>query len=423
LKNTFLESAQVSQKVKSFLTSKDFDELDLAIAYLTKDGYGSIESELHQFLKNGGKVRFLVSLSYLYITQSAAIRKLLGLTDNSYGKELQVKYHRLSQGEFHPKLMIAKSKGIIQKIIIGSSNLTSGGQESNIEANILVEIIEPFSEEAKKFQLDISNFFEYVWDDANFLTKYIVNEYAKGEKTNKKRKIKHGKVPTTIKSSFIYKDGKRVKASSFKVRCTNCQRNYVEVPINEFLCSTCGEGIEVITPQPNKTEKLKEKQIEPIHIEIDGKKIAAREVDVRCPDCNVPIGVNHDFALWLICKDCVDIKKEKGEMVCYPFTEWEDKTAQNMAYALDENRLIINCSSKKKKISSLNDLTHTPFKYRTLSVADRKAIKNDIVKKIRCGNWISLGSKSCIQIAKKFKCSAWQIKGEKAVVTKQAQLG
>ena len=66
-------------------------------------------------------------------------------------------YHNLEGIEFHPKVIIAKSNGAMKRAIVGSSNVTSGGQENNVEANVSVEIENSNDLEARRFETDITN--------------------------------------------------------------------------------------------------------------------------------------------------------------------------------------------------------------------------------------------------------------------------
>lgn len=338
---SFLESGRVLVKLKSLLNPKSFDEIDLAVAYLSKRGYSTIEESLKNFLFKNRRVRFLVGLSSTCVTESGALRKLVALTNKPGGKCLEVKYHRLSGIEFHPKIVLAKSKGKLKQAIVGSSNLTGGGQESNVEANVAIEIEDLLDENTKSLQVDITNFFDYLWGEAKILDYIAIKEYALDEKAKRKPRRTQGKVPSTSLRAFVYLEDHRMVAESFEVLCTDCRKEYVKIPINAFCCDDCGKYPLVKTRPPNKEEQARIRQLGRLHIKIDGKKLSVKEADVHCPECNGRVGIANDFMLWLICEECAEKRRLNGKAVCKPYKEWDNEIAKNLSYGLDENKLIV----------------------------------------------------------------------------------
>lgn len=338
MKISFLESGQVSQNIERLLESKDVDEIDFAIAYLTEKGYSSIEVSLKRFLRKKGQVKFLVGLSGVNITESSALRKLLSLVRKPYGKRLKVKYHNPRGLEFHPKLVIAKSKGKLREVILGSSNLTAGGQKHNVEANVLVEVRDSFNKNAEKFKVDVEQFFDFIWEPGGTLDSYVVREYSKGEKKKTKSSLASGGAPKTSLPSFIYLDEKRISLKFLKVLCTACKRKYVKIPLNAFYCEKCGEKVMVEMPSLNKKEREQKKRLQRVTVKVDDKKLHARKVALRCPICNAPIDLTDESMLWIICQECGEKRKKSNEVVSKPFSKWNN-SAKNLFYSLDTERI------------------------------------------------------------------------------------
>lgn len=342
LKTSFLESGRVLLEIQNMLESKDISKIDFAVAYLSAAGYWCIEPSLNKFLSRGGHVRFIVGLSNAYVTESSALRKLLALAKTPQGKGLEVKYHKPKGIEFHPKLVLAKSGDRLKMAVVGSSNLTSGGQKRNIEANVLLRIEDSSDVEANNFEQDSINFFNYLWKTANKLDPENIREYAKAEKAKRTSRKTHSKVPNTVLSNFVFVNNERTIADSLSVLCTECRKTYVDIPLNAFYCDNCGEYPSVNAPEPlSVKENDKKKEIRNISLKINGKKRLAEELAVRCPDCNSPIDMTNCFMLWIICEKCAERRRKEKRSVCHPYTEWPIKAARDLSYSLNKDRFRI----------------------------------------------------------------------------------
>lgn len=345
MKVSFLESGQILASIKRLLESKDIYEIDIAVAYLSKGGYSEVEKAIKNFLRRKGRIKFLVGLSHVYATESRALKALLALAKKQKNNQFEVKYHRFKKREFHPKLILAKSKSDARIVIVGSSNFTSGGQKKNVEANIMTEIDSLQNLDEKNFLSNVESFFRYVWDSGKFLDSEIIKNYATGEEEARRvfsSKIRKS-VPPTDLLRFVYLNGeRRTVKSSFEVLCTDCSKNYIEIPMNALYCRDCGIEPLVETPTPNKEELTKKRQLQGVTIKIDGKKIVAKEVDISCPDCNIKVGMANDFMLWVICDECARKRKMEGAVVCKPFTKWDNEKAKNLSYGIGKSRLIVN---------------------------------------------------------------------------------
>ena len=340
MNTTFLESGQILAKIKNLLESPNITEIDFAIAYLSSGGYSEVEKSLVEFLKRKGKLKFLVGLSDVYATESCAVRDLLKLSFNHRNNLLEVKYHKMKGKEFHPKLVIAKSNDAIESVIVGSSNLTSGGQRNNVEANVFVDCRSSDSEN-QLFVTNVNNFFEYIWAAGKPLGAEIIKKYSLGEKERKKPKAAtQNKVPETKLYPFIYLDGKRHEVRKvFEVLCSDCRENYVAIPLDSIFCDDCGSYISVYSPQPEEKDFAGKSKFAKTSIRIDGRKATSKIVDLACPDCPAPLNMSSDLKLWVICDECAKERKHKREYVCKPFANWDDITTKNLNYSIDKNRL------------------------------------------------------------------------------------
>jgi len=111
------------------------ETIKIAVAFLKDGGYHEIDANLEQALNNGKSIDFIVGACPSYhITDPHVLRELKQLEERHPNFNLGF----FSKGDFHPKLFIFQKTNTV-KVIIGSSNLTSGGTGDNVEANILVE--------------------------------------------------------------------------------------------------------------------------------------------------------------------------------------------------------------------------------------------------------------------------------------------
>jgi HKD family nuclease/Zn finger protein HypA/HybF involved in hydrogenase expression len=339
MQTLFLESGQVSYNIRRLLESESIDEINFAVAYLTDAGYLGIEKSLKRFLRRKGQIKFLVGMSGVYVTESRALNRLLKLVKRQKGKNLEVKYHNPQRGEFHPKLILAKCKRRLKEVIAGSSNLTSGGQKGNIEANVLVTIGKSSNGNTKEFVRDANEFFQYIWRSGEILDSTAIRKYAKGEKKKTAFTEKHIGLPRTKLPPFVYMNGKRKVMNSLEILCTDCNKNYVKVPLNAFYCDECSNDFSVIIPSPNRREIEEKKRLKKIVARADDRKIRISELGFRCPSCNTPIDATDEFMLWIICDECAKKRRQGNKYICKPFSRWNDKVAKNLYYGLNQKRV------------------------------------------------------------------------------------
>ena len=123
----------VKDKLNSML--EDAKSFDIATGYFQISGWKKFTDSVDELLKKGGKVRLLigdVSREYLF-PQTA--RFLLHLIKNP-----QIEARTIKPRLLHAKVFMVKTKNRL-KLLFGSSNLTIGGTEGNVELNTY-EILE-----------------------------------------------------------------------------------------------------------------------------------------------------------------------------------------------------------------------------------------------------------------------------------------
>ena len=143
----------VRDKLNSMLDSaKSFD---IATGYFQISGWKAFAGSVDAILKNGGKVRLLIGdVSKEYLLPQTA-RFLLHLIKNP-----QISARTIKPRLLHAKVFMAKTEKAL-KLLFGSSNITFGGMEANIELNIY-EILERESKKAKSF----IEWYEKLWESA-----------------------------------------------------------------------------------------------------------------------------------------------------------------------------------------------------------------------------------------------------------------
>lgn len=167
METSFVDAPSFINKLKSLLS--DCDKLDVAMAYVRIKGLRPFLSALEGsiLMKENKPIRIVLGLS-----------SFQGITDKE-SAELLLKFSRRARNvtvrkydnrKFHPKLMVFY--GHPNRVLIGSSNLTEGGQSKNVEANVVVE--GPDSE----FIKDVAEFFDFLFRKAPNLEQRHIKSYA-----------------------------------------------------------------------------------------------------------------------------------------------------------------------------------------------------------------------------------------------------
>ena len=113
-------------------------KIDIAVAFVKNSGFSKIKSSLMKFLERRGEFTFLVGLDF-QTTDPEVLRELKNIADSGfYMKFYCYRGSVIRTATYHPKMYLFERSPDNSTIIIGSSNLTSGGLVNNIEVNIVI---------------------------------------------------------------------------------------------------------------------------------------------------------------------------------------------------------------------------------------------------------------------------------------------
>ncbi len=148
---------------------KDAEEVYGIIAYVKREGAEFLKEMINRYLKRKNSlVKLIVGLQTTNpITEPDALRVLKNI------KKVNIKVYR--NDGLHAKVFIAKKKNRIT-VLCGSSNLTKSALKSNLEANVLIDIL------PKETSYDtIINWFNLCYNGSNAqkLTNDILEKYKK----------------------------------------------------------------------------------------------------------------------------------------------------------------------------------------------------------------------------------------------------
>lgn len=111
-------------------TTKNFDEIKIAVAWAKRSGLGRIWEALDGFRANGGRIVLVLGVSEGGAT-TEGLELALQAADEAYV------FHD-PRRTFHPKVYLASSFGP-RSLLVGSSNLTAGGLGWNYESSLWVD--------------------------------------------------------------------------------------------------------------------------------------------------------------------------------------------------------------------------------------------------------------------------------------------
>jgi len=200
------------------------------------------------FFSNSDLIKSLIS-------QGCEIRLIIRLSSGTNGEKLKeiidnenVSIRYYTSDDFHPKIYIFGDRSAI----IGSSNLTKKGVQTNQEANIEIDAEEPVFEDVENI------FFEY-WNFAEVLTKEVLNRFINiqddilSAKTRFDRKLKEDIGEVT----FPNIDRGKKKEKKDEVFRSDFKRKY-QIFLNKYY----------LLEEIYKNNNIKKSQL-PIRIEID----------------------------------------------------------------------------------------------------------------------------------------------------------
>lgn len=148
---------QIGNHLKSYLESPKFNKLIIVVAFAKNSGVLRLKKSFEEFRKSGAEIEVYVGID-LDGTSYEALISLLKIAN-----KLTV-VHLESGQTFHPKIYSFTSPEECV-LIVGSSNLTSGGLWTNIEASMI--LTEDNNAEMSAVQKDLANFIEQLENTSN----------------------------------------------------------------------------------------------------------------------------------------------------------------------------------------------------------------------------------------------------------------
>ncbi len=155
----FTHENTAGEEIAKNLRSGKYSDFKVAVAYSRNSGISRIYNELSDFANNGGKTSVIAGIDQ----SNTSYQALVNL--KTFAKEnLFVHHDKNIDITFHPKVYLFGNKEI-EKVIVGSSNLTAGGFFLNYEANIGVTL--DSSNNAKDFQKQVVDYWDNLLKDEN----------------------------------------------------------------------------------------------------------------------------------------------------------------------------------------------------------------------------------------------------------------
>jgi len=143
----------------SLMGNGKYNQMKMMVAFAKQSGISRLLNDFMNFRNSGGEIEAVVGIDQ-HITSFQAIQQLSTLTnDNLYI------HHDRGASCFHPKVFIFEKDNNPTAILVGSSNLTTGGLFSNYEANVLLS--PQGTEEDKLFLTELSTFYSTILKDSN----------------------------------------------------------------------------------------------------------------------------------------------------------------------------------------------------------------------------------------------------------------
>lgn len=146
-------------------------KVNMAVAFINKKGLRLVLDDIKRVLsRTRSRVRILTRISKDAFNEPSALRLLLDLSEDYEGRA-EIRIAKLGE-HFHEKMYLF-SNNVLLRFFVGSSNLTEEGLISEGEMNVKISC----NQMNNIAKLAIENF-EAHWNDADELTKEIVDSYA-----------------------------------------------------------------------------------------------------------------------------------------------------------------------------------------------------------------------------------------------------
>ena len=164
---SFLESSEVLRYLRENVPRAI--AFQLAVAFVTKEGFGTIRDSLLSLVKDRRRsAQLVIGTSGSAVTDWEVLKDLLRMKKSYNNLSIRYYFNR----HFHPKLFALSFENRRVSVIIGSSNLTKGGTLANQEANILIE-----GRERNQVFRSIFSYFDETFSAAPRLDSAFVDRY------------------------------------------------------------------------------------------------------------------------------------------------------------------------------------------------------------------------------------------------------
>jgi HKD family nuclease len=146
-------------EISTTLRSQRYSKFKFAVAYARNSGVGRIYNDLARFTDNGGETHAIIGIDQ-FNTSYQALINLRSITNN----RLYIHNDRNPVITFHPKIYLFGNREV-EKVIIGSSNLTAGGFYLNLEVNVGITLDNQSI--STEFRNQVSSYWEGLISDNN----------------------------------------------------------------------------------------------------------------------------------------------------------------------------------------------------------------------------------------------------------------
>ncbi|TFB10222.1 hypothetical protein E3V36_04600 [Candidatus Marinimicrobia bacterium MT.SAG.2] len=148
----------IGNEITTSLGSGQYKNFKMVVAFAKNSGIGRLYNDLSSFSNQGGKVEAIVGIDQK-VTSYQSLINLKAIT-----KENLYIHHDNGTINFHTKMYLFGNTEI-DKVIVGSSNLTAGGLYMNFEANISVNL--DSSKSTIRFRNQVENYWKNLSSDEN----------------------------------------------------------------------------------------------------------------------------------------------------------------------------------------------------------------------------------------------------------------
>ena len=147
------------EAITKALKNGEYSDFKVAVAYTRNSGVSRIYNELADFTKKGGKTSIITGIDQSNTSYQALFNLKVFTKDNLF-----IHHDKNFDVTFHPKIYMFGNDQI-ERIIVGSSNLTAGGLYLNYEANI--DAVLDDSKHATDFRTQVLEYWNNLLENEN----------------------------------------------------------------------------------------------------------------------------------------------------------------------------------------------------------------------------------------------------------------